>query len=70
MIEKDYSPRGTPAPCGCEWETGTWTVCDAHRVPHSQHVTPAPGCDLCDSALDESREVLSETELDDDPEFI
>lgn len=39
--------RGVPAPCGCEYEAGTWYICDAHRTPHSQHTTPCPACDAC-----------------------
>lgn len=42
---------GVPAACGCLWEAGTWYPCVTHACPHSQHVTPAPGCDLCDSTL-------------------
>lgn len=49
MIEKDYSPRGVPAPCGCEWESGSWTVCNAHRsnpegAPWVDAVGICPNC--------------------------
>lgn len=27
---------------------------------HSAHKAPEPGCDLCDAALDEAREVIAE----------
>jgi hypothetical protein len=41
--------RGTPAACGCCWETGSWEVCERHRTPHAQHSPEdrAPWCDAC-----------------------
>lgn len=56
---------GVPARCGCLWESGTWFPCVTHATPHSMHTTPAPGCDLCDSALDEARETLREPGAED-----
>jgi len=41
---------GVPAPCGCEWESGTWFPCAKHATPHSEHTPddPAPGCPQCE----------------------
>lgn len=44
------STNSEAAPCGCEWETGTWFPCKAHAVPHAEHQTPAPGCAACERA--------------------
>jgi hypothetical protein len=55
--------------CGCSYEQGTWFYCARHfpgsaLSPHSQHVTPAPGCDTCDSLLDEARALHAERPWD------
>jgi len=46
-----HGPAGTYTArnCSCSWETGLWTVCDAHRKPHSEHTAEdrAPWCPEC-----------------------
>ena len=46
--------------CGCSWHAGSWDNCLAHRGPHSEHTTYAPGCDSCENLMDEAREVAAD----------
>jgi len=50
--------------CGCSWHAGQYFPCAVHGTPHSQHETPAPGCDLCADLLDEAREPLDSREAE------
>jgi len=46
-------------PCGCEFFTGQWFLCELHQaLPlHSQHTTPVRGCLDCEDGLEEAREL-------------
>ncbi len=54
---------------GCTWFVGRPCICDALRkerearlafTPHSQHVTPVPGCLRCDDGRAEAQEVAQD----------
>ncbi len=55
-----------PAKCGCAWSLGLWTVCDAHRKPHSEHTAEdrAPWCPECVTAFIDDGESDAEQELE------
>ena len=65
MIEKDYTPRGIPAPCGCEYEAGAWTVCEKHRrdpegAPFTDDDSIRRAAVLTRGAFDKSESELAE----------
>src|SRR5258705_10784426 len=51
MIEWHGVAGTYDAKCGCSWETGLWTVCDAHQKPHREHVAPTSFRNCCEETL-------------------
>ena len=47
-------------PCGCELQAGQTFFCPRHQPLHGDHQQPVPGCDLCDAAMDEARQIQAE----------
>lgn len=52
-------------PCECEYHAGQWFFCVRHQPLHGDHPRPVPGCDLCDSAMDEARALQAEQPWED-----